>query len=619
MVGLAWLALATTACFPQTIKLIEYTNTWRYDASGNDLGTTWTGTNYDDSGWLSGAGAFGFPANENLLGAAPVQTPLLRYKPDGITEVITYYFRTRFELSEDLHLRGTLTLSNLLDDGAVFYVNGVEVGRIAMPAGNISYAILAARSDEISVHGVDVLTLPATNLMSGTNVLAVELHQGLSTSSDAIFALNLTAKILAPIVITSQPGDQTVTIGSPASFSVGVSGSDPLYRWHKNGIPVAGATSATLTISNSQPFNAGDYFVVVMNTFGSVTSRVAMLTVLPDTTPPALVSATEDFTGSNWIFVTFSERLLTSTATNSPNFTIAEVGSTNMLEVLLAQVNVSVVRLTVAPWIPGRAYVLTVNNVRDGSANTNLIAPNSQIAITFYLYANLLPLAATWKWDESGSDLGTAWRQRDYDDSEWPEGQAIFSFDFNDFDLCGGIRRTAISYGPTTYYFRTHFNAPPNGGSGILALRHVVDDAAAFYLNGLEIRRYNLPAGSIGYGTSALVDLEASCVGPISIPVTNLLSGDNLLAVEVHQSAVISSDLDVVFGAELTALLERPFPQRIAITKTTANSVSLSWEGSGPTLQSADTPNGPWSDVTTVSPHSIPATEATKFFRLRTE
>jgi 3',5'-cyclic AMP phosphodiesterase CpdA len=86
-------------------------------------------------------------------------------------------------------------------------------------------------------------------------------------------------------VITTAPGNVTVTQGDTASFSVGAAGSRPLhYQWLYDGEPITDATNATIQLADVQASQAGPYSVVVSNGFGSVTSTAATLTVLP---PPS--------------------------------------------------------------------------------------------------------------------------------------------------------------------------------------------------------------------------------------------------------------------------------------------------------------------------------------------
>jgi len=88
--------------------------------------------------------------------------------------------------------------------------------------------------------------------------------------------------------ITAQPAAQSVSAGSRATFSVTASGEGTLtYQWRKDGTPLPGATSATYTIASVASSDAGNYSVVVSNSWGSTTSSDAALTLAtPPTTPP---------------------------------------------------------------------------------------------------------------------------------------------------------------------------------------------------------------------------------------------------------------------------------------------------------------------------------------------
>jgi len=90
----------------------------------------------------------------------------------------------------------------------------------------------------------------------------------------------------APPAITMQPQDQTVQVGSDALFIVAATGQPPLsYQWSHNGSNVLGATTTRLFFSSAQFSDGGAYAVAVSNSFGSVTSSNAALTVHPLGTP----------------------------------------------------------------------------------------------------------------------------------------------------------------------------------------------------------------------------------------------------------------------------------------------------------------------------------------------
>src|SRR5207249_4499925 len=93
-------------------------------------------------------------------------------------------------------------------------------------------------------------------------------------------------------------------VGGSVSFAVGAySPSAVAYQWRFNGTNISAATNVSLTLNNLQLSNAGNYSVVLTNSSGSITSAVAVLTVLGE---PIILSQPSDLrvlAGSN---VTFS-------------------------------------------------------------------------------------------------------------------------------------------------------------------------------------------------------------------------------------------------------------------------------------------------------------------------
>jgi hypothetical protein len=88
--------------------------------------------------------------------------------------------------------------------------------------------------------------------------------------------------------ITTQPANQTVTVGQAAGFSVAATGTAPLgYQWQKNGTAISGATSASYTTpATTSADNGAQFVVVVSNVAGNVTSNTATLTVNSTATMP---------------------------------------------------------------------------------------------------------------------------------------------------------------------------------------------------------------------------------------------------------------------------------------------------------------------------------------------
>lgn len=91
---------------------------------------------------------------------------------------------------------------------------------------------------------------------------------------------NLVLTLYGKPVINTQPGSQTVTAGTNASMSVGVTAlPSPTYFWRFNGTLISATSNSILVISNVTGASAGPYTVVASNFLGSATSAVAALTV----------------------------------------------------------------------------------------------------------------------------------------------------------------------------------------------------------------------------------------------------------------------------------------------------------------------------------------------------
>ncbi len=161
-------------------------------------------------------------------------------------------------------------------------------------------------------------------------------------------------------VITSQPTNVTVNQGGNATFTVAASGTSPLsYQWWFNTTnKLSAATNATLNLSNVQVTNAGNYLVVVTNSFGTVTSSNAMLTVLTPT-PPS-ISITNPLYNSLFI----SGTNIRIDATTTP-------GTGSVVQVKFFQGTSLLGTITNSP------YSLTWSNVAAGNYSLTAVASNS--------------------------------------------------------------------------------------------------------------------------------------------------------------------------------------------------------------------------------------------------
>jgi Ca2+-binding RTX toxin-like protein len=190
--------------------LILAGSAWRYRDNGSNQGTGWRSGGFNDSGWPTGSAEFGFGDGD--------ETTVIR---EGF---ITYYFRRSFEPQGGVTGEATLTVRR--DDGVVVYINGTEVFRNNMPGGTIGY--LTKASTTIGGSGETTwleASVPASVFKSGTNVIAVEVHQVNAGSSDVSFDLSLHAEA------ELKCDGETVTIRGTSGDDVipGTSGRDVIH------------------------------------------------------------------------------------------------------------------------------------------------------------------------------------------------------------------------------------------------------------------------------------------------------------------------------------------------------------------------------------------------------
>jgi hypothetical protein len=116
---------------------------------------------------------------------------------------ITTYLRKKFTLSGAANSVYSMALQHSLDDGAVFYLNGVEIYRTNMPAGAITSST-PATADLPYPRTSMLLPLPANGLVVGENTFSVELHQSSASNADAFFDASLDV-FESPVTSVSVP------------------------------------------------------------------------------------------------------------------------------------------------------------------------------------------------------------------------------------------------------------------------------------------------------------------------------------------------------------------------------------------------------------------------------
>ena len=196
--------------------VFNVTNAWRWSGANYDAVPTWKSPSFVDSSWVSGPGLL-WADNRGkgwCADCVPQNTQMdLDPSTGSVYPYPTYYFRTHFRFTNN-PVGATLTFSNFVEDGGIFYLNGSELFRIRMPASGVSNATFSTTfpcaNNYPSGHpcrGVATTNCPdvipvsgdlLTNLIQGDNVLAVEVHNQRANSPDINFGAALYYSLPAP-------------------------------------------------------------------------------------------------------------------------------------------------------------------------------------------------------------------------------------------------------------------------------------------------------------------------------------------------------------------------------------------------------------------------------------
>ena len=225
----------TDACYFVTTNnltmLFDVTKSWKWTTNNLD-GVNWQAPAYNDGGSNWFGPSPGLLSVENSAAVSPRNTPLPPndgVQINGVCVYPTYYFRTHFTFTN--RTTGvSLVFSNFIDDGAVFYLNGVEIQRVRMapPPAVIAYTSVTL-SNRFPCTGdatcPDIFTISGdllTSLLRGDNVLAVEVHQYIPCSFDITFgsALSYAHPGAGPLLTITLSGGNAIISWTGGGFTL---------------------------------------------------------------------------------------------------------------------------------------------------------------------------------------------------------------------------------------------------------------------------------------------------------------------------------------------------------------------------------------------------------------
>ena len=155
----------------------------------------------------------------------------------------------------------------------------------------------------------------------------------------------------------------------------------------------------------------------------------------------------------------------------------------------------------------------------------------------------IVKLNDTWKYYDKGA-APSNWTATSFNDNGWASGQAPLGYGMT------GVK-TTVSYGPnvsskypTTYFRKTIKLESTPTRSDIFLLNYKIDDGFVVYVNGREAGRFQMPSGNITFNSFASSYAgDEPLTGTIEISSSLFKSGDNVIAVEIHNNKADSRDI----------------------------------------------------------------------------
>ena len=435
------------------------------------------------------------------------------------------------------------------------------VGVTNVPLTTITFPAAVANGSEIHFRWVDDnADQTSPDQIIGLDNVVVQLAQQAPTVSltSPSPGASFTVSDTIPLTATASDPDGTVT----------------LVEFFANGTKLGEDDAAPYEFSWSG-MSGGSYALTARatdNVGATTTSTAVNVTVTNPSNIAPTVSITAPVEGA--VIVTTSTTLTSNAADSDGAVTKVEYfrGATKIGDSSTAPFAVIWSGLTVG------SYTLTAVATDNDGATTTSAPVNVTVATP--LTTTLIPRRVTgqpgavWKYLDNGSNQGTAWKETAFNDSTWASGPAPLGY--TDSHIVTTVFSPPTPNRYITTYFRRSFNVTNAASIEALNLNILRDDGVVVYINGTEVARQNMPAGTITYLTNAasIVDgsNETTYFASAATPLPVLVNGENTIAVELHQRDGNSSDLG--FDLELISLANPGSLPTVALTSP-ANGASF--------------------------------------------
>ena len=494
--------------------LIPNNSSWRY-LDINSRPANWQTSTFLDGSWRLGYGELGFGDGD--------EATLIDGGPSG-TRFWTTYFRKRIFVANP-SAYATYNFSVERDDGFVLYVNGTEVGRNNMPTGTITHTTAASANVEDSVVNI---TVNSSALVVGYNYIAVEVHQQNQNSSDLSF--NLQAVGNAPPT-TFVPFNGNWKYLDDNTYPVGwnsVGFND--VAWDNGNAELGFGDGDETTIVDFGPDANNKYITTLFRKIVNIQnpSQFSSFTINMVRDDGAIVYI-------NGVEVIRSN--MPAGAITQGTHASANVGGAQETEIHTFPI--------------ASSYFVSGNNTIAVEVHQDL-PTSTDLSFKLELVGNggpsnpvLMNYSDIWKYLDNGSDQGTAWQAPGFNDASWSSGPGELGYG-------DGDEATLVSFGSdennkyVTTYFRKTFNLVNPSQYNNIIMNVVRDDGIVIYVNGVEVARDNMAAGTPNYLMNALTTISGTGEStPIvfNISPSAFVNGLNTIAVEIHQRPGVSTDI----------------------------------------------------------------------------
>lgn len=548
--GLALLGfLGCAACaVADIIPIIERSSEWKYLDTGVAPGATWkSALAFNDGAWKTGNGVFGY--GDNISYGSQIAAT----RPNQTAKIVTHYFRKKIRVPEGVNLNtfSTFEIGVVRDDAVAVYVNGTELKvkdsfgdpiRDNLPSEgaltNTTTAIYPMEGDsEITV----VTFYGATNLLqaSAENLIAVELHQSGTTTTDARFDLYMNLLDAEPCYGDARPGIKATfdAVGQPrfSPPNTFIHQREPL---EEPGPP-------------DYSFDAQDTEInwVTTNPGSSLSFQVVNVDVVTGKVLPGNALAFSNGSNMQWQSEAIDVRDFKDLSISAKAMALRRVANppawtaSERMEFFVSY-SFDGVSYTEVPW-----KTITATGTSGGTEWVDLVGENAAKKA-------IVPTNAT---TPPSTGAGN-WRTVAFNDSSWATGTKGAGYENNPNDAINytGLIDANFDFKSTLYnqqkavYMRASFPAVPRtefpAASYSLRLRVSYDDGFVAYINDQEVARKNA-TGTPAFNSRATVgNADDKAVNFEDFNITTHLSKisqtePNVLTIVGLNDATTSSDM----------------------------------------------------------------------------